>query len=63
MAIEYERINWKNNSTDTPVNAENLNKMDAAIDAICKNLGNLKFGIDADGNYGYYKTDGTFVPF
>lgn len=63
MAIEYERINWKNNSTDTPVNAENLNKMDAAIDEICKNLGNLKFGIDADGNYGYYKTDGTFVPF
>lgn len=26
-------------------------------------LGTLKFGVDGDGNYGYYKADDSFVPF
>lgn len=28
-----------------------------------KEYGTLKFGVDGDGNYGYYKGDDTFVPF
>lgn len=27
------------------------------------NFGGLRFGIDGDGNYGYYKADDSFVPF
>ena len=35
MSVEYERINWRDfPSTSTPVNAENMNKMDAAIAAL-----------------------------
>lgn len=33
---------------------------------MCKltsSLGTLRFGIDGDGSYGYYKGDDTFVPF
>ena len=28
-----------------------------------KNLGGLRFGVDGDGNGGYYKADDSFVPF
>ena len=28
-----------------------------------KNFGGLTFGIDGDGNYGYYGADGSLVPF
>jgi hypothetical protein len=32
MSVSYERINWEDSpSTATPINAENLNKMDMAI--------------------------------
>ncbi|MBP5304700.1 MAG: hypothetical protein J6Z02_02520 [Lachnospiraceae bacterium] len=33
MAITYNRVNWKDKQTalTTPMNAENLNKMDAGI--------------------------------
>lgn len=37
MAIEYDRINFQNiPNTTTPISAENLNKMDSAIDELCK---------------------------
>ena len=69
--MAYSKQTWKNKKAGgTPINADALNHMEDGIEAasykvdeICKNLGNLKFGIDGDGNYGYYKTDGTFVPF
>lgn len=28
-----------------------------------KNFGGVSFGIDGDGNYGYYGADGSLVPF
>lgn len=31
--------------------------------SIAKQLGGLQFGIDGDGNGGYYKADGSFAPF
>lgn len=37
MAIDYDRINFQNiPNTTTPISAENLNKMDSAIDELCK---------------------------
>lgn len=33
------------------------------IDEQNKNLGGLRFGVDGDGNYGYYKADDSFIPF
>lgn len=41
--LEYERINWENApSTETPLNAENLNIMDNAIAALFSYLGELE---------------------
>ena len=35
MSVDYTRVNWKDSpSTQTPLNAENLNKMDSAIGQI-----------------------------
>ena len=34
-----------------------------AVKEISYNLGGLSFGIDGDGNYGYYGADGSLVPF
>ena len=38
--VEYNRINWENKSTSlkTPLNESNLNKMDKAIEELCRNL-------------------------
>lgn len=38
--VEYTRINWENKSTSlkTPINESNLNKMDKAIEELCRNL-------------------------
>lgn len=38
--VEYTRINWENKSTSlkTPLNESNLNKMDKAIEELCRNL-------------------------
>ena len=45
--LEYERINWENApSTETPINAENLNIMDNAIAALFTYLGELEERID-----------------
>lgn len=35
MSVDYTKVNWKNSpSTQTPLNATNLNKMDTAIDDV-----------------------------
>ena len=34
-----------------------------ALSELNKNLGGLRFGVDGDGNGGYYKADDSFVPF
>lgn len=45
--LEYERINWENApSTETPLNAENLNIMDNAIAALFSYLGELEQRVD-----------------
>lgn len=38
--VEYSRINWVDEevSHETPIDADNLNKMDKAIEELCKNL-------------------------
>ena len=38
--VEYTRINWENKPTSlkTPLNESNLNKMDKAIEELCRNL-------------------------
>ena len=74
----YSRVNFQDfPSTQTPLNASNLNKLDKGIDdldnkMIAKNhlkLSNdsskeIKFGKDSSGNYGYYKDgDSTLYPF
>ena len=47
--------------------AENMNNLEQRIktefDSVNSSLGGLKFGIDGDGNYGYYGADGSLVPF
>lgn len=46
--LEYERINWENApSTETPLNAENLNIMDNAIAALFSYLGELEQRVDS----------------
>lgn len=41
--LEYERINWEDApSTETPINATNLNTMDNAIAALFSYLGELE---------------------
>lgn len=49
-AINYHKIN-----TITSVQSE--------LDSVNKILGGVTFGIDGDGNRGYHKADGSFVPF
>lgn len=50
-AIEY--IDKNNNKTTVQDGLDNLTE----------NMGGLRFGINGDGNYGYYKADDSFVPF
>ena len=67
--MAYTRVNWKDlPSTETPINAENLNKMDKAIkdndDKLLGNtsMGNIKTaGISINDKNLYYEY-GTFTP-
>ena len=34
-----------------------------AVSQLNRNLGGLRFGMDGDGNYGYYGADGSLIPF
>ena len=47
-----QKLNWSLNS--------NVNKLNSNLS---NSLGGLSFGIDGDGNYGYYGADGSLVPF
>lgn len=54
-------INASNVScSDKDGNNSNVQK---ELDEQNKNLGGLRFGVDGDGNGGYYKADDSFVPF
>ncbi|MCQ2771171.1 MAG: hypothetical protein MJ236_05175 [Clostridia bacterium] len=54
----YSRVNWKNEpSTETPVNAENLNKMDSAIDTLDSRVVLLDSGKYVKPSGGIPKTD------
>lgn len=51
--LDYERVNWADApSEDTPISAENLNKMDAAIAYLFANIGDMEVPQElADGTY------------
>lgn len=47
MAVTYERVNWVDEpSTDTPLSAENLNKMDEGISELAEWSGDIEESID-----------------
>lgn len=55
MAKTYERINWENlPSKNTPINAENLNKMDEAIDKLDDKIVELEENGGSGGSSGDY---------
>lgn len=47
--------------------AANMNNLEQRIknefDTVNSSLNGMKFGIDGDGNYGYYGADGSLIPF
>lgn len=60
---DYERVNWQNDEIGgTPLSADNLNIMDEGIAKLDAKVP-FRFGVDGDGNYGYYKADDSFAPF
>lgn len=56
--LPADKVSYDN--TTSGLEAENVQD---AIDEVNSNLGNVRFGIDGDGNYGYYGADDSFVPF
>lgn len=55
MAKVYERINWEDSpSKNTPINAENLNKMDEAIDKLDDKIVELEENGGSGGSSGDY---------
>ena len=42
---------------------ELVEELDSNVDEQNKNLGGLRFGVDGDGNYGYYGADDSLIPF
>lgn len=53
--ISMEEVNASTDKTQ-PVGA-------GAIQELNSNLGGLRFGVDGDGNYGYYGADDSLIPF
>lgn len=43
--------------------SENMIAGADAVKEVYSSLGGMKFGIDGDGNYGYYGADGSLIPF
>lgn len=63
---DTEELSAKNLEYDGSVTGLGTNVQDAVdnLDSkLNKNMGGLRFGVDGDGNYGYYKADGSLVPF
>lgn len=50
------KINCKDKDGNKSTVQSELNKLN-------KNIGNLRFGVDGDGNYGYYGADDSLIPF
>lgn len=48
---------------DNTKNSIKSGTVQGAIDELNSSLGNVSFGIDGDGNYGYYGADGSLIPF
>lgn len=44
-------------------NSLNITELEEDINELNNNLGGVKFGIDGDGNYGYYGADDSLIPF
>lgn len=55
--------NLLSESATLPLSAKQGKVLDEKIDEQNKNFGGLRFGVDGDGNGGYYKADDSFVPF
>ena len=55
----YEEI-MNNTEANKPTGALGIKE---GFETVNENFGGLRFGIDGEGNYGYFKGDDTFVPF
>lgn len=47
----------------SPLDAVQGKVLNDKIDGVNSSLGGLNFGTDGDGNYGYYRADGSLIPF
>lgn len=64
MAIEYDRINFKNlPDTTTPLSAENLNIMDSAIDELVTEVNSQEQSISDMAHIKKYVLSGTTISF
>jgi len=50
----------KYNNAESGLVSDNVQ---GALDEVNNNLGGLRFGVDGDGNYGYYGADDSLIPF
>ena len=67
LADGYEAIMERNalslNEIKAATNLDGYIPKAEAVKAISDSMGGIKFGVNGDGNYGYYKADDSFVPF
>ena len=60
--VSLEDVTVYSQSGDT-FGATDINKTNEKVNQLNNNLGGLRFGVDGDGNYGYYGADDSLVPF
>ena len=59
-SVKYDNTN----STLVSTNVQGaITELNESLNELNSNLGGLRFGVDGDGNGGYYKADDSFVPF
>ena len=57
------KINCKDKDGNKSTVQAELNKLNNEISEQDKNMGGLRFGVDGEGNGGYFKADDSFIPF
>ena len=67
VLMDVSRSEGTVNQAGDAFSAANMNNLEQRIktefDSVNSSLGGMKFGIDGDGNYGYYGADGSLIPF
>ena len=61
--LEGQKVDLTNVNEAIAENANAIAENASAIIEQNKNLGGLRFGVDGDGNYGYYGADDSLIPF